>query len=109
MNWFGRAFGCAYEADTPHVETPVGEPCAWCDEPIEAGDSGLLIPHLTLSQRTELRPHHYECHLRSVIGGVNHLRGRCTCCGGTEPPDPEGLSRRVAAQCAVTAWQAKPR
>jgi hypothetical protein len=49
-------------------------------------------------------PYHYECHFRSIIGGLNHLRGRCTCCGGTEPPDPPELSKREAAAEAVKFW-----
>jgi hypothetical protein len=47
---------------------------------------------------------HYDCHLRSIIGGLNHLRGRCTCYGGTEPPDPPDLTRREAARQAVAYW-----
>jgi hypothetical protein len=41
-----------------------------------------------------------------MIGGLNHLLGRCTCCGGTEPPDPPEMTPRQAALAAVAAWRA---
>lgn len=47
---------------------------------------------------------HWQCALRAVIGGVNHLLGLCTCCGGTEPPDPVGMTPRAAAVAAVELW-----
>jgi hypothetical protein len=50
---------------------------------------------------------HWECGLRSVIGGLNHLNGLCTCCGGTLPPDPAGLTRREAARMAAQVWIAR--
>jgi len=39
--------------------------------------------------------------MRMVIGGLNHLRGECPCCGGIEPPDPADVSRRDAARAAA--------
>lgn len=101
MKWFGKPYGAPYEADSPHAPTPTGEPCAWCDEPIEAHDAGMLIPHLGEG----LRAWHYECNLRHIVGGVNHLRGTCTCYGGTAPDDPE-MTRREAALAASIYWQA---
>ncbi len=101
MRWFGRAHGALYEVDTPHAPTPAGEVCAWCAELIEAGDDGLLIP--VLGAGTEL-PYHYTCHFRQTVGGLNHQMGRCTCCGGTEPPDPPGMSLREAARLATKNW-----
>jgi hypothetical protein len=103
MNWFGKPGGAPYERDCPHVPTPVGQACAWCDEPIAADDDGVLIPHVS-AEKTVPRPMHYECQLRSILGGVNHLRGRCTCCGGSEPPDPPELTRREAAKAAA-GWR----
>lgn len=51
---------------------------------------------------------HQECSMRMVIGGLNHLRGVCTCCGGTENPDPPGLSKRDAARFAMGFWLDRP-
>jgi hypothetical protein len=104
MRWFGkRPFALACE-DIARADTPFGIPCCWCSENIEAGDEGFLIPHIGAGGVTE-QPLHQECQLRSIIGGVNHLAGNCSCCGGREPPDPEGLSRREAAREAVLFWE----
>jgi hypothetical protein len=69
--------------------------CQWCDEPLLPDDE--RAPGLT-------PPAHWECGLRSVTGGLNHLRGLCSCCGGTEDPDPQGMTRREAAQAAAKEW-----
>lgn len=102
--WFGQSWGAPICDDTPHVETPVGQPCGWCDELIAAGDRGVTIPHLA-DVWTE-RPFHFECQMRMVVGGFNHQQGTCTCCGGTDAPDPPRLTRREAARlaCARNKW-----
>ena len=105
MKWFGHPGGAPYESDCPHVGTPVGEPCAWCDEVFDEMDDGLLLPVLGDAARTEAA-YHYECHLRQLVGGLNHQRGTCTCCGGPNPPDPPELNRRQAAKQAVLFHQA---
>ena len=69
--------------------------CPWCSEPITPNDE--RAPGLTPLT-------HWECGLRSVAGGLNHLRGLCSCCGGTEEPDPPEMSRREAAQAAAKEW-----
>lgn len=104
MMWFGTPRGAPYESDTERVTAPVGALCAWCGEVIGWHDDGLLIPRLGDGE-THL-PWHYECHMRHVIGGLNHLRGDCVCCGGTELPDPPELSPRAAARAAVDYWTA---
>lgn len=101
MRWFGKAYGAPYEADTPHADTPIGQPCARCCDLILEDDTSLLVP--VAFEDREL-PYHYECHLRTVIGGLNHLQGLCSCCGGSLPPDPEELSKREAAIQAVNYW-----
>jgi hypothetical protein len=103
MMWFGAAHGAPYEHDSRHATTPIGEACAWCGEKIVADDTGILMPMLGLGV-TSMRPYHYACHVRGIIGGLNHLRGRCTCCGGPDPPDPPGMSRRESARLAVEHW-----
>lgn len=74
------------------------ELCGFCGEPLGAeGDSGAVAN----------MPSHEDCAIRAIVGGLNHLRGTCTCCGGTEPPDPPGLTRREAARLAVRYWRAR--
>jgi hypothetical protein len=94
--WFGPRYGALYERDSDPVPTPVGDECIHCGEAIVEGDGGFVNPSA-----------HYECFFRSIVGGVNHQLGRCTCCGGTLPPDPPELSAREAARKAVKLWQRK--
>jgi hypothetical protein len=82
-------------------EREEGDPpalCVWCCEPIGNGD--LLAPYENVNM-------HYFCGLRSIIGGLNHLNGTCSCFGGDEPSDPPGLSTRQAAAVAAQAWLAR--
>jgi hypothetical protein len=105
VRWFGKAYGALYEQDMPHTDTPVGVACRLCDEPIADSDDGFMVQ---VRQGDWLDvPEHYECHLRRVIGGLNHLKGRCICCGGTEPPDPPELSKREAAKAAVDEYNSR--
>ena len=105
MQWFGRPSGAPYEADCPQVAAPVGAPCDWCDEPITADVDGVLLPAFGDPGGAAHAVFHYECHLRMAIGGVNHLRGRCICCGGNDPPDPPYLTKRQGALLALSVWQ----
>lgn len=103
MKWFGKPRAVAMCDDTPHGETPVGELCGWCGEPIEADDFGVTMPLLggfDLNVDVTEIHFHYECHCRQIFGGVNHQRGKCICCGGKEPPDPPGMTKREAARAA---------
>ncbi len=72
--------------------------CVFCGEPILPGER--VAPDY-------VQPVHWECGLRAVVGGLNHLNGLCSCCGGTLPPDPEGMTRREAARAAAQAWIAR--
>ncbi len=101
VRWFGQSWGAPVCSDPfDHVATPVGRACLWCYELIVDGDAGLIVPHTT-RQGVADEPRHVDCFVREVLGGLNHLRGRCTCSGGTEPPDPPGLTLRQAATAAV--------
>lgn len=105
MKWFGIAYGALYESDTEHVPTPVGAPCQHCREIIAEGDDGVLQDISPI----ECIAFHYECHMRGIIGGFNHLRGFCLCCGGSEPPDPPTLTRREAARWALAYFEKRIR
>jgi hypothetical protein len=76
--------------------------CPYCDEPLE--DGSVIISSLDGPLR-----YHCECAIRQIVGGLNHLQGRCTCCGGKEPPDPPEMTRREAARAACLAyWKVTP-
>lgn len=104
MQWFGRGWGASICEPESHVPTPAGMPCGRCEEAIEAGDFGVMMP-FCMQDGNSLRPLHYACHLRSFIGGINHLKGTCFCCGGADDPDPPELSRREAALAAMEFFE----
>lgn len=106
MRWFGRAYGAAYEDDSAPVPVPVGMHCKRCDEAFTADSDGFLMTYWDADKGAHDIGMHYECHMRQIIGGLNHLLGICTCCGGDAPPDPPALSKRQAAQAAVQYWNA---
>jgi hypothetical protein len=97
--WFGKNWGAPVCADEDHVETPIGKSCLRCKETFVDGDQGMTD---VLGQSM-----HLECQLRSIIGGVNHIKGTCACCGGTDDPDPPNVSKREAARLAVIEWEKK--
>jgi hypothetical protein len=104
LYFFGESWDVPMlDEDAVMVPTPVGVPCGHCEQPIDDGEQGLIRIFLDVDLHSSARPVHRECDLRMALGGVNHLRRRCTCCGGTEPPDPPWASRREAA-LLVYAW-----
>lgn len=48
---------------------------------------------------------HMECGFRAVAGGANHMRMTCHCYGGTDDPDPPGLSMRDKARESLKAFR----
>lgn len=56
------------------VETPVGDPCFWCEAPIEADDRGHLIPYLGSNSEMGRHAWHRECFLRSIFTCQEHMR-----------------------------------
>lgn len=85
--WFGQPiWGACYDDDGQvdedmHIPVPVGQPCVWCDDKIVATDSGQAIPVMMTQVTTTIHYAHRECLLRSAVGGLDHLAGRCICYG----------------------------
>lgn len=50
------------------------QPCSCCQEPVTAEDDIILTPGMCT---------HLECNVRSILGDVQHLEGRCMCSRGT--------------------------
>jgi hypothetical protein len=109
--YFGQHWDVPRLEGATQVPTPVGEPCLWCDEPIEEGDRGIQMlqanePLLALLQdfpSTAFRPIHRECDLRQFLGGIAHLSHKCECYGHDSDKFEEelGLSKR---QEAIAVW-----
>jgi hypothetical protein len=78
------------------------EHCERCGEPI---DEGQQSEDLVSFSGGRFGHYHRDCAMRMVIGGLNHLRGRCMCCGGDQPPDPPELSKREAARQACELFR----
>jgi len=87
------------EDDTERIPVPVGEPCLWCEELIQAGDQGEELGYVGLGDPPyrQLRYAHVECVFRQVMGGPAHVKGTCRCEGGPDEPD-QGMGRREAAR-----------
>lgn len=75
MKWFGspwpsdwRTHGRApvCEDEDNHVETPLGRDCFRCEQPIEDGDQGVVIPHYAVEEEVDELPWHIECFLQEI-------------------------------------------
>jgi hypothetical protein len=73
--FFGQRWDAPRVDGAAQVDTPAGEPCLHCDEPIADGDRGLLMP-VRSTDRVEIRPVHLECDLRSTL---SHWMRQCRC------------------------------
>ncbi len=104
--WFGTDWGAPICKETEKFPTPVGTSCFHCEEKIQQDDNGFISLFIGNGGSKEI-VHHYECQMRIIVGGANHLRGMCTCCGGTMQPDPPGLTIRKAALLAVKVLECK--
>lgn len=100
IHWFGTPFNpvCTPEMEVP---TPVGRKCAWCEESIDADESGAAFPSLDAHGRCSYVIYHSECMFRHLAGSVGHLQQRCSCYG-QEDTSELGLSLREAA---IETWK----
>jgi len=100
MRWFGPAPFSRLCDEVPHVPTPVGAPCVYCEEPIAPDERGYFYVGAPPP------PVHYECFVRQIVGSVAHQQHRCSCYGGHDEDPPE-LSRRAAAKLALLAFEGR--
>jgi hypothetical protein len=111
MRWWGepwpseelRAPIC--EDDSLRTPTPLGESCAWCEEPILQGEGGVWMLHWEPDGAVE-KPWHQECSFRTVMGSKAHLEQRCTCYGGQDHDDPN-MTAREEAIWVLNYWTSK--
>lgn len=105
--YFGEKWDAPHLDEEPdkvvvQIPTPVGEICPLCEEPVNDGDRGLMMPFVTTVDGDWVgkpRPVHAECNLRQVLGSPAHLMGTCRCSGHNEPPFAG--TRREEAQVVV--------
>lgn len=100
---FGGLWDAPICDDAIEVPAPVGLACLYCKEAIAKDDQGFMMLVMRAARESSLEPEHRNCHLRDVIGSVGHLRKQCSCYGGTEG-DPEGMTKREAAEAAVKLY-----
>jgi hypothetical protein len=95
--WFGEYWPSGLCSTGRKVRTPVGEPCALCKEPIAQGNRGSFMgaAHDEFGAYW-LTPVHRECSLRSVLGGIGHLRDHQRWCIEGKDPDA-GYTYRESA------------
>lgn len=104
--WFGPiGFTEACDPDEC-APVPVGKKCARCGEPIEPDDAGYLVPYVSLAG-AEIRPWHRYCYLRNLRGSLAHVKGLCSCFGGSDhavDAEAAGLTPRQEAAQAAKLW-----
>lgn len=66
-----------------------------CQFPIEDGESGIITGYVGAQGETGTAPQHIECFLRSILGSVAHLRGTCSCFGGTDVETRENYRQQA--------------
>jgi len=67
MKWFGESWHAPVCEPDEHIETPVGEDCGYCDEPIAEGDRGLRMPFVGDPSEKGYMNAHQMCLLRAVV------------------------------------------
>lgn len=101
MRWFGPRWDSQICDDLEEVPVPVGAVDHLCGELIDEGDNGVMMTGLTEAGGWQDMPVHKECFLRSVVGGVAHLQGRCRCHGG-DAHDDDTMTYR---ESALAVWE----
>ena len=100
--YFGEPWPSGICDDGTQVGTPVGIPCALCEEPIAEGDQGSFMGTARLEQPFgAYGPVHRECSLRGVLGGIGHHLNHTYWCGERHDPDG-GFTYR---ESSLQVWQ----
>lgn len=70
-------------------------PCDLCQEVLVEGENILIMPNIG---------GHTECIIRSIMGDVAHLEGRCTCNGPGSPEPGEDAQTYRESSLAAVQW-----
>lgn len=97
--------------DMERIALPVGMTCHYCEEMIIPTDEGFSLigvcplPECSLGSQAHRVYEHRACFLRGILGSVAHIEKRCSCyVPGSHEGDDPGMTRRQAAEAAVSAW-----
>jgi hypothetical protein len=93
------------DVDAVQADLPLGVACSLCAEPVAEGDQGFLRSHVTMEDGrpvADFRPVHRECELRGVLGGLDHVQGRCQGIGHCNQLREE--AGRTVRQDALAVW-----
>lgn len=83
---FGPRWDAPQTDGATWIDTPVGQPCQYCDEPIEQGDQGIMQTALT-GINNDVQPPEYTWRAAPAHAGcqaanlVGHTLGVCGCTG----------------------------
>lgn len=95
--YFGEPWDAPFVADAQPIDTPVGRTCLVCEESIEPGDQGVMMPLFYAGPDggpvARLEAEHRGCMLLGVVG---HMAGTCFC--------HEGLGSIRERGQATVAW-----
>lgn len=61
MKWFGISWGAPVNDDRTHTATPVGDLCAHCQQPVQEGERGLILPFMGGPDDPPELPYHLRC------------------------------------------------
>lgn len=64
--YFGDSWPAPERSDVTQVPTPVGELCFRCQEMIEQGQQGYLIPYIPAEGEPRMEPWHRRCFAREI-------------------------------------------
>lgn len=93
--YFGEPWDSPFCDMAPRADTPAGELCGFCTDPIQDGDQGVITPAILANGQPGAVPWHRECWMRQIAGSPFHLLGKCSCHGG-ENFDPQNAAERRA-------------
>jgi len=101
--YFGERWDAAIfdDGDVRQVPTPVGEPCLYCREEIAEADRGFIQTAFK-SLAPEQLPIHRECQLRMILGGLDHVEGRCEYIGHCN--ELQKAAGRTDREDALAVW-----
>lgn len=106
--WFGQDWGAPCCEEDEHIETPIGESCARCREPIKVGDQGVVAPLVWLDGSVTRIVHHLDCYLATIIPHGND----CAVCRGVAVLDHDkGCAYREQGKncnCSMNPFTGSP-